>query len=511
MGFFDYCSRHLDGLPFVRIFVPFAAGVLVSDRLVMPADGVIPLVLAALLSTRLVRRGAYFSVAIALALFLCGGMLGELGKPVREIPRGHKLFLSLRVTGQPDTTAGGKLRLTGRAQWYWTGNADTIPCSEKVLVYADTSYRIPPGSEIVLHSYINDIANFGDTTRFDYATFYRRRGVIAVAYASRHNRIVSVKPLKQTDFTAAATTIRNKMTRIFIDSGMSAGQSGVIAAMIAGDRSHIPPDTNAAYSDTGIAHILAISGLHIGVIAVLLNIALFWLMWFRRGRVVKTVLVIIVLWVYAWITGISAPVCRAVLMFSFLQVGYLSASETVSMNLLFASAFILLAADPSNLFSVSFQMSYMAVFAILLCLPLIRSLWRPRQAALRWLWDGTAVSAAAQIGVLPLIAFYFGKIPLLTLALNPFVALLLLPLMLAGFLFLFAHAAPVLSTVLLKPLEWMLTAVNSTIEYTAALPFASLKLDVNGCMVWGYYLAMVAAAAAIGCKKEKKSAAQGFE
>jgi len=173
---------------------------------------------------------------------------------------------------------------------------------------------------------------------------------------------------------------------------------------------------------------LAVSGLHIGIILWIVSFLLKPLERIKYGKFLKTLSLIFLLWVFAFIAGLSASVVRAVTMFTFIAVGMLFRRKNVVEFSLISSMFLLLLIKPMFLFDVGFQLSYLAVFGIVYMQPKMYSLWKPTLRIVDFFWKLCTVSLAAQIGVLPLSIFYFHQFPALFLVSNlvivPFLGIL---------------------------------------------------------------------------------------
>ncbi|WP_074409536.1 MULTISPECIES: ComEC/Rec2 family competence protein [Aquimarina] len=191
-------------------------------------------------------------------------------------------------------------------------------------------------------------------------------------------------------------------------------QLSIINALLLGQRQDISQDVFDNYRDAGAIHILAVSGLHVGIILLLLNLILKPLnRYHKNGKVIKLILTILSLWCFAIIAGLSPSVLRAVTMFSFLAIGIKIRSKTSIYNSLFISLFILICFNPLLLFSVGFQLSYLAVFAIAWIQPLLFKIYKPEFYLSKKLWEIFTVTMAAQLGLLPLTLLYFHQFPLL--------------------------------------------------------------------------------------------------
>ena len=203
----------------------------------------------------------------------------------------------------------------------------------------------------------------------------------------------------------------------------------IINALLLGQRQDISEETYNNYANAGAIHILAVSGLHVGIILLILNFLFRPIGLMPYGPYIKTLLIIILLWCFAIIAGLSPSVMRAVTMFSIVAIGLNFKRATNIYNTLAISMFILLLFKPTFLFEVGFQLSYLAVFSIVWIQPLIFRLWNPKFYIVNKLWQILSVTIAAQFGVLPLSLYYFHQFPGLffisNLVIIPFLGLIL--------------------------------------------------------------------------------------
>ena len=185
----------------------------------------------------------------------------------------------------------------------------------------------------------------------------------------------------------------------------------VVNALLLGQRQDISKQLIADYSSAGAIHILAVSGLHVGIILLILNWLFKPLERLNKGRFIKTVLVVLFLWMFAFVAGLSASVVRAVTMFTFLAIGLSFRRKNIIEFSLIASMFFLLIVKPMFLFDVGFQLSYLAVFGIIWVQPILYAFWNPKLKIVDKFWQLLTVSFAAQAGILPLSLYYFHQFP----------------------------------------------------------------------------------------------------
>ena len=198
-----------------------------------------------------------------------------------------------------------------------------------------------------------------------------------------------------------------------------------LAAITLGYKAYLSDDLQAAFRASGTAHVLAVSGLHVGVIYMVINFLFSFLGKHGRGYAVRQFLVITTLWAYALVAGMSAPVIRAAFMLTIYCVGRACRRSGFTYNTLAAAAFFLLLCRPFSLHDVSFMMSFTAVFAILFFQPKIKRLHMPRGKISRYIWDLSTISLSAQLGLFPLVLYYFGSFPTYFFIANLFVVPLL--------------------------------------------------------------------------------------
>jgi len=273
---------------------------------------------------------------------------------------------------------------------------------------------------------------------------------------------------------------------------------GVAKALILGNKSDIDYTTYRIFADAGAMHILAVSGLHVGIVAGLLSVLFAWLPFLRRYKLLKAGFIIMALVIYAALTGFSPSVCRAVLMFSLFILGYNFKRDVDIYNIIAASAFILLIINPLWLFSVGFQLSYMAVLGIVYWYRKIRPLVKLNNRVFQWLWDVTVVSITAQIGTFPLSLYYFEQFPVLGIVANPVAIVCALLVVSLGLLLIilspfgFINLLDFVLGALAGLIEWVILTASQFFAWIQSMPFSVFKIEsFNIAWVFSFYLAML--------------------
>ncbi|MBT8272470.1 MAG: ComEC family competence protein, partial [Bacteroidia bacterium] len=226
-----------------------------------------------------------------------------------------------------------------------------------------------------------------------------------------------------------ASIIRKKIRKNLRRFNFQPAELSIINALLLGQRQDISEAVYEDYVQAGAIHILAVSGLHIGIILLILQSIFKFLDYIRNGKLIRIALVLIFLWSYAILAGLSASVVRAVTMFTVFAIAMNLKRPTNVYNTIAISIFMLLLFKPNFLFDVGFQLSYMAVLAIVSFEPPLRRLWTPRFKVVRFFWRILSVTLAAQLGVLPLSLYYFHQFPGLffvsNLVIIPFLGIIL--------------------------------------------------------------------------------------
>ncbi len=262
---------------------------------------------------------------------------------------------------------------------------------------------------------------------------------------------------------------------------------GVVKAMLLGVREDIDPALNAAYSAAGAVHVLSVSGLHVGILFIILEKSLGWVRRRKRGQGLFLGMVLPILWFYAAVTGFSPPVLRSTLMFSFFVLSDALVRSRSNYNVLFASAFFLLLWDPFWLTSPGFQLSYLAVLGIMYLQPRIQGWIESTNPVLKALWAVTATALAAQLATFPLCIFYFHQFPVYFLLVNPAVIGLSSAALPIGLVFLLVSGVPGLNDFVAFWLEATTWLLNETAVRVELLPYAVWRhLHVSGWETVGF-------------------------
>ena len=263
---------------------------------------------------------------------------------------------------------------------------------------------------------------------FNFKEYAKRKGLSFQITLEKGEFIVTKD--ERLGIRAKALMLREQILTSLIKLDFSPNEFMIIEALLLGRKEDLAKEITEKYKDAGAMHILAISGLHIGILLMILNAILKPIENIRHGKKVKLVLLLLFLWFFAFLSGLSPSVIRAVLMFSMLSIGIVTRRMSNLDHYLFVSLFLSLLYEPLFVFDLGFQLSYIALISIIGIGPIIKNLWTPKHKILRYFWELFVVSFAAQLGILPLSLYYFHQfsavfmlsslivIPLLGLALG---------------------------------------------------------------------------------------------
>ncbi|MBO2544153.1 ComEC/Rec2 family competence protein [Salegentibacter sp. BDJ18] len=268
---------------------------------------------------------------------------------------------------------------------------------------------LAPGMKLLVPYNLKNIAEPLNPYRFNYRNYMQKQRVEKQLQVGDSE--IKILNEKEESAVSYASKLRETIIQKLSETKIEKNELAIIQALLLGQRQDISKEIYEEYAAAGAIHILAVSGLHVGIILFILN----WLFkpfnYFKNGLIFKTILLIILMWGFTILAGLSPSVVRAVTMFSFIAIGMQMRRKTSVLNSLFISLFILLLVNPYFIFQVGFQLSYLAVFAIVTIQPKLFKLWQPKFKITKYFWGLLSVSIAAQIGVLPLSLFYFHQFP----------------------------------------------------------------------------------------------------
>ena len=324
---------------------------------------------------------------------------------------------------------------------------------------------------------------------FDYAKYLENQEIYAQIYTKPHH--IKIGKYESNLWSVFANFRQDIITNLE-HSKISKEELNVLNALILGQQQDISNETIKDYQYAGAIHALSVSGLHVGFILLFITFLAKPLGNSRRGSLLKLCIIVISLWSFALLAGLSPSIVRSVTMFSFLAIG-MHLKRTVNIyHTLLVSMLLILLFKPSFLFDVGFQLSYLALFFILWLQPLLAQIWQPKNKIIKYFWDIITVSFAAQIGAMPLSIYYFHQFPGLFFITN----LLILPLL--GVIMAIGVIAILIATFhrvpfcIAKTTELLIALLNAIIHHIASLNYFVIKnISFSKEMLWSSYLMII--------------------
>lgn len=299
--------------------------------------------------------------------------------------------------------------------------------------------------------------------QFDYAGFLAQKGTYFTAFARDQDwrRVAQ----GANSFKRRILHWRRYLLREVDSWGLRPANLPIAKALLLGYKEELAPELRDSFASAGAMHVLAVSGLHVGIVYLLLHYLSWLLTRHRATRVLQQLLIVLILWGFALLTGFSASVVRAVVMFTFVALGRCLDRKTSVYNAILASALFLLLLRPSYLLEAGFQLSYAAVFAIVWLQPYLQRPLLSRWKILDAISGLATVSIAAQLGTFPLALYYFHKLPGLFLLANWLVIPLVTLLMYTGIPLLVLSAAVKLPSLMYQAFDYLLSGLRGSVEW----------------------------------------------
>lgn len=491
---------HIQLFPLVRVVLALAAGIVAGDALHdTVASWMWLCVLAAAVALAAValwkRAHPVLQTSVLLvAVAVCGAWRVSVSSAWLDVAFGSSEETFTAVVASPPVARGRTLRCELIV-------ADGRLAGHRMYGYfARPVAKLLPGDGLTITSRVTDMvgkgsggASAGNAVRgalsrnfnFDYRRWLRVHDIVACTYVPSGQWCRTVVGLgRLSGLQRLQTSLGRTRHRLLVrcaESGMPEGTLALVAAMTLGDRSMLAPELRETYSVAGASHVLALSGLHIGIIYFLLSLVLV-----RGGRPsVMQAVVLVAVWGYVAMTGVPLSAVRSAIMLTAFTFAALLGRQRVSLNTLALSALLILACSPQSLWDVGFQMSLLAVAGIIMLqgrlyrlLPL-DFLMSHRLAG--WCWSLVTVSLSAQMAVAPVVAYYFGRFSCYFLLSNFFAVPLATALIYTSLVMYAASIWPWLQGWLAVAVGWEVSALNGSLGWVASLPGASIDgINING-------------------------------
>lgn len=474
--------------PLLRLLIPFLFGT-VAGLALNPSAGLVPgfimvqivLLIAAILILRYYKGYRFrwiFGVLATLFLIVTGWILTIVSRDVYRFgdqkitPEG---VLVATITEPPVTASYGwktVLRLSGfyrNGQWH--------PLGTKLLAYLKSREGredLHYGELIYLRSALETIRDNSNPYSFNYASYLRKKEIFRRTFAEEWQW---KKPYQQEyeGLRQFAFRIRDHLLDLLRNYGLKGDEFAVAAALLLGYTADLRPEIMKHYAASGAMHILSVSGMHVGVIYLFLELLLGFLNRHSWGRWSKALLILILIWFYACMTGLAPCVLRAAIMITLPIIARSMNRIPDMINVIAASLMLMVAIEPMVLHDIGFRLSYMAVAGlVLLYKPIydlyISSAWLPDK-----IWSLWAVSIAAQIATLPVTLYVFHQFPNYFLITNLVVVPLSSLIIYTGIVLMATGALPLVAGMIAAALSFMIRCLNLIIAFIESLPWSTVS------------------------------------
>lgn len=405
-------SDFISKIPFLRLLLPAVTAIIVSAFLIeIPFPFIFCIAGAGvMISSYFIKTEKkqfifrwIFGVGVFVFLFGLFTILYQHKKAESEFP----------FTNNPIACVGTVIDIPQEKPRSFACNVRiSYPFNKKIVIYlqkGDKARNINPGDEIIFVGRIQAFKNFGNPDDFDYARFMQNKGFSGSVYLPSANW--HTKGKENTSLYILAQKFRKSALEFYRLFELDADAYSFISALTLGYKHDLTNEMQEAFRASGTSHVLAVSGLHVAIVYAIFTFLFSF--WGKSGRkyVVKQILIIIALWLYAFLAGFSPSVLRATIMLTIASIGFAVGTKGFTYNTLAAAALFILIFNPMSLFDVGFQMSFTAVLAILYFNPVINKLYQPRNKIKKYAWGLFTVSTSAQLGVFPVALYYFGTFP----------------------------------------------------------------------------------------------------
>ena len=473
--------------PFIRILLPFLTGIIIRYYfeppyyLILPFGGITAFIYFIFSIIPLAYRYSFKwvqGVSISLIIFFAG-MLTVLQKDVRNDSNwfGHlyndSSSLIIKVN-EPLIEKEKSFKAEGRVEKI-IKNGTGKNVTGKILLYfsKEDLMQLPKyGDKILISGGLQLIKNAGNPGGFNYSRYMAFQQTFYQVFL-KQNKFVLLNLHNENALYSFIYNARRKVINIlqeFVKGNKKV--TGIAEALLIGYKEDLDKDVVQAYSNTGVVHIIAISGMHLGLIYAVLLWIFLRLPLIKKSTAIRVVTILTCLWLFSLITGGSASVLRSAVMFTCILIGKEFFKQSSIYNSIAASAFLLLCYDPFLLWDVGFQLSYCAVVGIVWLQKPIQNLFYSKHKPLQYLWQMCSVTIAAQVLTLPICIYYFHQIPTFFLLTNLICVPLSTVILFAEILLIFLSSISVIGSLLGKFIYVLTWFMNFIIDKCNNLPLS---------------------------------------
>lgn len=380
-------------------------------------------------------------------------------------------YLKVWIANEPEQT-NDILRFETNVTQAYVNNKATAKSGKLLLALKlneTKPIKLKYGDELLISAQYLEVEPPYNPAEFDFKAWLASKNIYHQSFVNQ-DHLIKLGENKGNSIINYALEVRQRQVATYRKLIKNDEAFAVASTLVLGYRSDLSKETLNAYSKTGTIHALSVSGMHVGIIYIFLNWALFFLDKKLLGRILKLVLISSLIWYYSLLTGFSPSVLRSAVMLSVFIIAKSFNRNSNSYNILAFTAICLLIYNPFLVWDVGFQLSFLAVFGLIYLQPKIYSWMYVKNKWLEKLWATVAMSLAAQLATYPLSIYYFHQFPVYFIVANLFI---LIPLTLMMYL---GIAILMLRVYFLAPaFEWIITFTNNGLKWIAELPFSGIN------------------------------------
>lgn len=466
-------------VPFIRIGLPLCAGI-VSGLYFKPDSTFLVTALIIVVSGFLFslyfnrnQHNYLYGFILSLSFFVTGLLLYTNEKASLSNLKPEMTFLSCTLSDYPVEKENTFMLKVKLATMMEPGKTMSIKGSMVLYFKKDSEIlSMTPGDIMILKCIPVEITNRGNPNEFDYRFFMENQHIRYYAFINRSDILRHIIPHSRKLIHTALIT-REKIINMFRERGVKGERLALVSAITLGQKSMLDPEQKLNFIKAGVMHIMAVSGLH----AIILSLFVFNILFFLKGRynILRVAITILILWSFAFVTGLTPSVLRATLMYSFLQSGKLLKRPANSLNSVLASAVFLIIIKPSVIFDAGFLLSYSAVLYIICFYNGLHLLISFKNWFIDKIWQSAAVTIVAQAGTLPLTIMLFNRFPTYFILANITIVPVSNLLIITGCLIPIFFQIPIISKFLALLINHLTGLTELLTSEAASLPYSSIE------------------------------------
>jgi competence protein ComEC len=412
--------------PFLRITVPLLFGIIFQYLSISEGEGgglqisgllFVVFFLVSLAVLHIFKVYRQYSLAwlygfhYCLIFFFLGIGLVQMNPLKTSVPLNEESYFELLVTENPEHTDNA-LRMDVEIRAFSADGEHWTKCNERSIIYMDKDslLRFSPGDVLVCQSVFNEISPPQNPEEFDYREYLKRKKIFSTSFVNSE-KVVVADSGQINFYKKFVFNLQRYSLETLQKAGLQSEELGVALALLTGNKQYLEDELRNSYVASGTVHLLAVSGLHVGIVFMILNFALRFMDRRKKLHLLKGFIILISLWIYASVAGLASSIVRAGTMFSIFVIADMANKSKSTYNSIALSCFIMCLVNPYAIFETGFQLSYFAVLGIVYFQPKFMKPFHRCNRFLKPVLECTAVTLSAQLGTLPVILLTFKLFP----------------------------------------------------------------------------------------------------